>query len=58
MLENLQEAKKETPYSLESYTQVFGNKHGFIPNLSILDLLFNEGPNTLNYLESQTIIPL
>jgi hypothetical protein len=54
---HLVNAKKETPYSLESYTQVFGNKHGFIPNLSILDLLFNEGPNALNYLESQTIIP-
>ena len=48
-------AKKETPQNFEPYTQVFSNKHGFIPNLSILDLLFNEGPNTLNYLESQTI---
>ena len=28
-------------------------EYGFIPNLSILDLLFNEGPNALNYLESQ-----
>nr|MDA3953458.1 WbqC family protein [Bacteroidales bacterium] len=27
------------------YTQVFKEKHGFIPNLSIIDLLFNEGPN-------------
>lgn len=53
---HLVNAKKETPYQLEPYTQVFTNKHGFIPNLSILDLLFNEGPNALNYLESQTII--
>lgn len=44
---------KEVPYTFETYTQVFNNKHGFIPNLSILDLLFNEGPNALNYLESQ-----
>ena len=39
--------------SFENYTQVFSEKHGFINNLSILDLLFNEGPNTLNYLKSQ-----
>ena len=49
-------AKKEQPQNFETYTQVFSNKHGFIPNLSILDLLFNEGTNALNYLESQTII--
>jgi len=34
-----------------SYIQVFDDKHGFISNLSILDLLFNEGPNTLEYLK-------
>ncbi|WP_158847509.1 WbqC family protein [Algibacter sp. L1A34] len=50
-------AKKEQPQNFEKYTQVFSNKHGFISNLSILDLLFNEGPNALNYLESQTITP-
>ncbi|KAA5825111.1 WbqC family protein [Algibacter amylolyticus] len=46
-------AKKEPLYPFESYTQVFNSKHGYIPNLSILDLLFNEGPNALNYLEAQ-----
>lgn len=55
---HLVNAKKEMSYSLEYYTQVFNSKHGFISNLSILDLLFNEGPNALNYLESQTITPL
>lgn len=49
-------AKKESAQKFDTYTQVFTNKHGFIPNLSVLDLLFNEGPNALNYLESQTII--
>jgi hypothetical protein len=49
-------AKKEEPFHFDSYTQVFSNKHGFLPNLSILDLLFNEGPNAANYLESQTLI--
>ena len=39
----------------ETYTQVFSEKHEYINNLSILDLLFNEGPNSLNYLNSQVI---
>ncbi|WP_396603253.1 WbqC family protein [Algibacter sp. R77976] len=52
---HLVNAKKEPIYTFENYTQVFNTKHGFIQNLSVLDLLFNEGPNALNYLESQTI---
>lgn len=39
----------------ERYIQIFENKHGFIRNLSILDLLFHEGPETLNYLKNNTI---
>ncbi|SFW12613.1 WbqC-like protein family protein [Sinomicrobium oceani] len=49
------DAKEEPAYELAPYTQVFAEKHGFISNLSMLDLLFNEGPNTLNYLEQQKL---
>lgn len=48
-------AKQEKQFYLDNYIQVFADKHGFIENLSILDLLFNEGPNSINYLESQKI---
>lgn len=32
------------------YWQVFQQRHGFLPNLSILDLLFNTGPEAIFYL--------
>lgn len=32
------------------YYQVFADRYGFISNLSIVDLLFNEGPNAVNLL--------
>ena len=51
----LANARKEKEHKFESYTQVFSNKHGYINNLSILDLLFNEGTNTVPYLQSQKI---
>ncbi len=38
------------------YQQVFIDRFGFIPNLSIVDLLFNEGPEALHLL-AKTIIP-
>ena len=44
--------KKDTN-TFEPYTQVFDNKHGFINNLSILDLLFNEGRFAVDYLKQQ-----
>ncbi len=49
----LADAKSQRHYGLAEYIQVFSDKHGFIENLSILDLLFMEGPNALNYLEHQ-----
>ncbi|MDR1417384.1 MAG: WbqC family protein [Prevotellaceae bacterium] len=34
------------------YYQVFSQKFGFVPNLSILDLLFNEGPEALTVVKN------
>lgn len=34
------------------YFQVFSGKYGFIPNLSVMDLLFNEGPDSILYLKN------
>ena len=39
----------------EKYDQVFMEKQGFIPNLSILDLLFNLGPESSDYLNNVQI---
>jgi hypothetical protein len=47
---------KKDPSKFEPYTQVFKEKHGFVNNLSILDLLFNEGRYALDYLKNQKII--
>tara|TARA_B110000091_G_C13645366_1_gene403009 strand:- start:86 stop:700 length:615 start_codon:yes stop_codon:yes gene_type:complete len=48
-------ARKESEIKINPYIQVFQEKHGFINNLSILDLLFNEGPNAKSYLQTQTL---
>lgn len=37
--------KEDTAFKVVPYGQVFIEKHGFLPNLSILDLLFCQGPN-------------
>ena len=46
--------KRESLFSYQSYYQVFSEKHGFIPNLSMIDLLFHEGINALKYLQAMT----
>ncbi len=45
--------KKPLPdadFEPRTYYQVYGQRHGFIPNLSILDLLFNQGNEAILYL--------
>ena len=48
-------SKMKSDFKTEEYTQVHGANHPFLPNLSVLDLLFNEGPNSLSYLERQSL---
>jgi hypothetical protein len=46
---------KKDQTTVTEYPQVFADKHGFISNLSVLDLLFNEGRFALDYLRQQTL---
>lgn len=46
---------KKDNNTFEPYTQVFDDKHNFINNLSILDLLFNEGRHAVTYLKQQPL---
>ena len=43
--------KKPSSYIGREYWQVFREKFGFVPDLSVMDLLFNEGPESLCYLK-------
>lgn len=40
----------DADFESRSYYQVYQQKHGFLPNLSILDLLMNTGPESILYL--------
>ena len=51
-------ARKTVTIQTKPYIQVFQVKHGYISNLSILDLLFNMGPETLNYLKTHPPIQI
>ena len=42
---------EDTAFSPQPYYQVFQERLGFLPNLSIIDLLFNMGPESLLVLQ-------
>ncbi|TAL71575.1 MAG: hypothetical protein EPN88_05505 [Bacteroidetes bacterium] len=42
--------KEESLITAKEYVQVFNNSGSFIPRLCILDLVFNMGPDAVNYL--------
>ena len=48
---NKYNAKKEANVHFPEYVQVFDEKFGFTPGLSILDILFSEGPQAAIYLK-------
>lgn len=54
-LRGLVNAKQKGFMEFEPYTQVFQDKMGYLPGLSTVDLLFNEGPASLDYLKRQSI---
>ena len=47
---NAKHPKPDADFEAKEYWQVFQHKHGFQSNLSILDLLFNLGPESVFYL--------
>jgi len=47
--------KPDTAYQSMPYAQVFQDKHGFVPSLSVLDLLFCVGPQTSLILEQSNV---
>ena len=46
-LRDLSNARKEKKIETPKYIQVFESKHGYLNNLSILDLVFSEGTNSV-----------
>lgn len=48
-------SKPDPHFAALPYQQVFQDRYGFIPNLSIVDLLFNEGPQATAVLRKSAI---
>ena len=42
--------KRASSLKMSTYFQVFEERNGFLPNLSIVDLLFNQGPQSSKFL--------
>ena len=44
--------KQPTAYDTPEYFQSFSSKYGFLPDLSVLDLICNKGPEARTYIKS------
>ena len=53
-----QNFENDTEFVATPYYQVFQHKHGFLPNLSIVDLIFNMGPEALVVLMNSLAQPI
>ena len=47
--------QEDASFRPEPYYQVFKERHGFVPNVSIVDLLFNMGPESIIVLNESKI---
>lgn len=47
-------AKNNAGFHFTAYHQTFEDRHGFLSNLSVVDLLCNMGPESLTYLKNLT----
>ena len=51
-LRGLSNARKQKTIEPPKYIQVFESKHGYLNNLSILDLIFSEGKNSVSLMNN------
>ena len=54
-IKNIINKSIESEFEMEEYYQTFSDKHGFMKDLSILDLLCNKGPESLTYIKNINI---
>ncbi|MEM7102563.1 MAG: WbqC family protein [Bacteroidota bacterium] len=51
----IQKQKKDTAFKEIKYNQLFEDRHGFTPGLSVIDLLFCKGPEAIGVIEASCI---
>jgi hypothetical protein len=50
ILPHTDKGKPDPDFTPPRYKQIFEDRTGFLPNMSIVDLLYNKGPDTIQYL--------